>query len=106
MRLLGHMATTEVTPDTICNQAGHVALGYLYGTSETGFDPRTRDSARCILVWGANPSACGPHQDEHWLGEAQGTVVVVRPDQDADGGARRHPPGSRGRAPTRRWRSG
>ena len=39
MRLLGQMATTEVTPDTICNLAGHVALGYLYGTSETGFDP-------------------------------------------------------------------
>ena len=79
MRLLGQMAATEVTPDTICNLAGHVALGYLYGTSETGFDPRTRDGARCILVWGANPSACGPHQDEHWLGEAQGTVVVIDP---------------------------
>ena len=36
MRLLGAMGTTEVTPDTICNLAGHVALGYLYGTSETG----------------------------------------------------------------------
>lgn len=78
-RLLGAMGTTEVTPDTICNLAGHVALGYLYGTSETGFDPRTRDDARCVLVWGANPSACGPHQDEHWLGEAAGTVVVVDP---------------------------
>jgi anaerobic selenocysteine-containing dehydrogenase len=79
MRLLGAMGTTEVTPDTICNLAGHVALGYLYGTSETGFDPRTRDDARCIVVWGANPSACGPHQDEHWLGEAGATVVVVDP---------------------------
>jgi len=79
MRLLGAMGTTEVTPDTICNLAGHVALGYLYGTSETGFDPRTRDDARCIVVWGANPSACGPHQDEHWLGEAAATVVVVDP---------------------------
>jgi anaerobic selenocysteine-containing dehydrogenase len=79
MRLLGAMGTTEVTPDTICNLAGHVALGYLYGTSETGFDPRTRGDARCIVVWGANPSACGPHQDEHWLGEAAGTVVVVDP---------------------------
>ncbi len=38
-------------------------------------------SARCIVVWGANPSACGPHQDEHWLGEAQGTVVVIDPIQ-------------------------
>lgn len=79
MRLLGQMATTEVTPDTICNLAGHVALRYVYGTSETGFDPATRDGARCIVVWGANPSACGPHQDEHWLGEAQGTVVVIDP---------------------------
>jgi anaerobic selenocysteine-containing dehydrogenase len=79
MRLLGAMGTTEVTPDTICNLAGHVALGYLYGTSETGFDPRTRDDARCIVVWGANPSTCGPHQDEHWLGEARATVVVVDP---------------------------
>ncbi len=78
-RLLGRLGATEVTPDTICNNAGHAALGYVLGTSDTGFDPRTRDDARCILVWGANPSACGPHQDEHWLGEAASTVVVVDP---------------------------
>jgi anaerobic selenocysteine-containing dehydrogenase len=78
-RLLQRIGATEVTPDTICNNAGHAALRYMYGTSEVGFDPRTRDDARCILVWGANPSACGPHQDEHWLREAAATVIVVDP---------------------------
>jgi anaerobic selenocysteine-containing dehydrogenase len=78
-RLLQRIGATEVVPDTICNNAGHAALQYVYGTSELGFDPRTRDDARCILVWGANPSACGPHQDEHWLGNAAGRVIVVDP---------------------------
>ena len=44
-----------------------------------GFDPRSAADARCILVWGANPSASAPHQDEHWLSEAPGAVVVVDP---------------------------
>jgi anaerobic selenocysteine-containing dehydrogenase len=74
MRVLG---TREVDPDTICNKAGHVALQYLYGTSEDGFDPRTATDANCILVWGANPSASAPHQHEQWLPEAPGKVVVV-----------------------------
>ncbi|HEY2318371.1 MAG TPA: molybdopterin-dependent oxidoreductase [Solirubrobacteraceae bacterium] len=76
MRTLG---AREVDPDTICNKAGHVALGYLYGTSEDGFDPRTAEQAKCILVWGANPSTSAPHQDEHWLAEAPGRIVVVDP---------------------------
>ncbi|MGZ4313833.1 MAG: molybdopterin-containing oxidoreductase family protein [Solirubrobacteraceae bacterium] len=76
MRTLG---AREVDPDTICNKAGHVALEYLYGTSEDGFDPRTSQHAACLLVWGANPSTSAPHQDEHWLGEAPGRVVVVDP---------------------------
>ena len=76
MRALG---AREVDPDTICNQAGHVALGYLYGTSEDGFDPRTARDAACIMVWGANPSTSAPHQDEHWLSEAPGAVIVVDP---------------------------
>jgi anaerobic selenocysteine-containing dehydrogenase len=79
MRLMRRLGATEVAPDTICNDAGHTALGYLYGTSLDGFDPRTAADARCILVWGANPSASAPHQDEHWLGEAPGAVVVVDP---------------------------
>jgi anaerobic selenocysteine-containing dehydrogenase len=78
-RFFNRLGATEVEPDTICNNAGHVALRYVYGTSETGFDPRTARDAVCILVWGANPSASAPHQDEHWLGEAPGKVVVVDP---------------------------
>jgi anaerobic selenocysteine-containing dehydrogenase len=78
-RFFNRLGATEVDPDTICNNAGHVALGYLYGTSEDGFDPRTARDAACILVWGANPSASAPHQHEHWLPEAPGAVVVVDP---------------------------
>jgi anaerobic selenocysteine-containing dehydrogenase len=79
MRLMRRLGATEVAPDTICNDAGHVALGYVYGDSLDGFDPRTAADAGCILVWGANPSASAPHQHEHWLREAPGTVVVVDP---------------------------
>jgi anaerobic selenocysteine-containing dehydrogenase len=79
MRLMRGLGATEVAPDTICNDAGHTALTYLYGTSLDGFDPRGAADARCILVWGANPSASAPHQHEHWLAEAPGAVVVVDP---------------------------
>ena len=37
------------------------------------------------------PIGVRPHQDEHWLGEAQGTVVVVDPIKTPTG-ARGHPP--------------
>ncbi len=79
MRLMRRIGATEVAPDTICNDAGHTALGYVYGDSLDGFDPRTAAQARCILVWGANPSASAPHQHEHWLPEAPGAVLVVDP---------------------------
>jgi anaerobic selenocysteine-containing dehydrogenase len=78
-RFFNRLGATEVDPDTICNKAGHVALEYTYGTSVDGFDPRTAGDAACILVWGANPSACAPHQQEHWLAEAPGEVIVVDP---------------------------
>ncbi|HUE25857.1 MAG TPA: molybdopterin-dependent oxidoreductase, partial [Solirubrobacteraceae bacterium] len=78
-RFFNRLGATEVDPDTICNKAGHVALEYLYGTSLDGFDPRTARDAACILVWGANPSASAPHQHEHWLPEAPGSVIVVDP---------------------------
>lgn len=78
-RFFNRLGATEVDPDTVCNKAGHVALKYLYGTSLEGFDPRTARDATSILVWGANPSACAPHQHEHWLPEAPGKVVVVDP---------------------------
>lgn len=77
MRFMRRLGAREVDPDTICNKAGHVALDYLYGTSEDGFDPRSASDAACILVWGANPAASAPHQHEHWLPEAPGRVVVV-----------------------------
>lgn len=77
MRFLRRLGAREVDPDTICNKAGHVALEYLYGTSMDGFDPRAAADAACILVWGANPSVSAPHQDEHWLPEAPGRVIVV-----------------------------
>src|SRR6202521_3564967 len=79
MRFFNRLGATEVDPDTICNKAGHVALEYVWGTSLVGFDPRSAADAGCILVWGAHPSASAPHQHEHWLPEAPGTVVVVDP---------------------------
>jgi anaerobic selenocysteine-containing dehydrogenase len=79
MRFFNRFGATEVVPDSICNLAGHVALGYVYGTSADGFDPRTARDAACIMVWGANPSASAPHAHEHWLGEAPGTKIVVDP---------------------------
>ena len=83
MRLMRALGATEVAPDTICNDAGHAALGYVYGTSLDGFDPRTATDASCILVWGANPSASAPHQHEHWLSEHPCPVVVVDPVRTA-----------------------
>jgi anaerobic selenocysteine-containing dehydrogenase len=79
MRFFNRLGATEVSPDTICNMAGHVALHYMYGTSMSGFDPRTGGDAACILVWGANPSASGPHVQEHWLAKLPGKVVVIDP---------------------------
>jgi anaerobic selenocysteine-containing dehydrogenase len=79
MRFFHRLGATEVTPDTICNMAGHVALRYLYGSSVDGFDPRAADDAACIVVWGANPHASAPHAHEYWLPEARGKVVVVDP---------------------------
>ncbi len=78
-RFFNRLGATEVSPDTICNMAGHVALHYVYGTSVSGFDPRTGERAACVVVWGANPSASGPHVQEHWLEKLPGKVVVIDP---------------------------
>jgi anaerobic selenocysteine-containing dehydrogenase len=82
-RFFNRLGATEVSPDTICNMAGHVALHYVYGTSLNGFDPRTGDASACILVWGANPSSSGPHVQEHWLEKFPGKVVVIDPVRTA-----------------------
>jgi anaerobic selenocysteine-containing dehydrogenase len=79
MRFFNKLGATEVNPDTICNMAGHVALNYMYGTSLNGFDPRMVDKAECIVVWGGNPSASGPHVNQHWLNEAKAKVIVIDP---------------------------
>lgn len=79
LRFFNRLGATEIDPDTICNNAGHVALDYVYGTSLDGFDPRTARDSGCILVWGANPSASAPHQHEHWLPESPAQVIVVDP---------------------------
>jgi anaerobic selenocysteine-containing dehydrogenase len=86
-RFFARLGATEVNPDTICNMAGHVALSYMYGTSLHGFDPRMVEWSECILVWGANPAASGPHVQQHWLGEARGKVVVVDPVRTATAAA-------------------
>jgi len=79
LRFFNRLGATEVEPDTICNNAGHVALGYVYGSSVTGFDPKSASAAGCIVVWGANPSASAPHAHKHWLRETEAKVVVIDP---------------------------
>ncbi len=79
LRFFRRLGATEVDPDSVCNKAGHVALDYMYGSSVTGFDPRSARDAACIVVWGANPSASAPHAHDDWLPEAPGRVIVVDP---------------------------
>jgi anaerobic selenocysteine-containing dehydrogenase len=79
MRFFHRLGAAEVDPDTICNAAGHQAWELMFGDSNTGFDPRTVDDAACILIWGANPSHCGPHTHEHWFAGAAARKIVVDP---------------------------
>ena len=82
-RFFNRLGATEVDPDSICNAAGHVALGYILGSSTIGFDPRTAKDAACIMVWGANPSSSAPHAHKHWLKESPARVIVVDPVRTA-----------------------
>ncbi len=79
LRFFHRLGATEVEPDTICNMAGHVAWGLLFGNSSVGFDPRTAADSRCILVWGANPAHSAPHAHKHWLPESPAHKIVVDP---------------------------
>jgi anaerobic selenocysteine-containing dehydrogenase len=79
LRFFNHIGATEIEPDSICNLSGHVALNYVLGNSATGFDPRTATESQCLIVWGGNPSASGPHVDKHWLAEFPGTLIVIDP---------------------------
>ena len=79
MRFFHRLGAVEVEPDTICNNAGHYGLSYVLGTSVDGFDPRSIRDSRCVVVWGANPSASAPHAHDHWLKESPGPVIVIDP---------------------------
>ena len=78
-RFFARLGAAEAIPDTICNNAGHVALDYTFGDSRAGFDPRTAKDSACILVWGANPGHSAPHAHKHWLKESPAKIVVVDP---------------------------
>ncbi len=79
LRLFNAIGATEVDPDSVCNKAGHLALGWTLGDSLAGFDPRDSARAACILVWGANPSTSAPHTDRYWLAETPARVIAVDP---------------------------
>lgn len=79
LRFFNRIGATEVDPDTVCNKAGHAALQLMYGESTRGFDPRTIDGARSLLIWGANPSASAPHVHQHWFAKARIPRIVVDP---------------------------
>ena len=78
-RFFNHIGAIEIDPDTVCNKAGHVAWGYVFGDSCNGFDPRTVKDSKCVMVWGANPSASAPHVHKLWLKEADATTIVIDP---------------------------
>src|ERR1700687_5970570 len=93
MRFFNRLGASEVEPDSICNLAGHVALDLVFGSSYTGFDPRTARDAACILVWGANPSVLAPHAHKHWLAESPARKIVIDPVRHATAAAADlHPP--------------
>ncbi|MGH6932044.1 MAG: molybdopterin-containing oxidoreductase family protein, partial [Dongiaceae bacterium] len=83
MRFFNRLGASEVEPDSICNAAGHRALEYMYGTSYVGFDPRTARDAKCLMLWGINPSASAPHAHKHWFKEATARKIVVDPVRHA-----------------------
>ena len=83
LRFFNRLGATEVDPDTICNNAGHVALEYVYGSSSMGFDPRSITDSQCLVVWGANPSACAPHVHKYWLEDRANKLIVIDPVRHA-----------------------
>ncbi len=78
-RFFSVLGATEAIPDSVCNNAGHAAWGYVFGTSAEGFDPRQAKRSACIVVWGANPSHSAPHAHKQWLKESPAKIVVIDP---------------------------
>lgn len=90
LRLFNRIGATEVDPDTVCNKVGHAVLEMVFGDSLEGFDPRTASDSRTLLIWGANPSHCAPHQDRVFIEAARrrGAKIIVV-DPSGHGAARR-----------------
>jgi anaerobic selenocysteine-containing dehydrogenase len=86
-RFFNRLGASEIEPDSICNLAGHVALDLVFGSSYTGFDPRTARDSACILVWGANPSSSAPHAHKQWLPESPAQKIVIDPIRHATAAA-------------------
>jgi anaerobic selenocysteine-containing dehydrogenase len=86
-RFFNRLGASEIEPDSICNLAGHVALDLVFGSSYTGFDPRTARESACILVWGANPSSSAPHAHKQWLPESGARKIVIDPIRHATAAA-------------------
>jgi len=78
-RFFNRLGATEVDPDTVCNKAGHVVLADMFGTSMSGFDPDQLANARCLVIWGANPSHSGPHLHANWMKSTGAELIVVDP---------------------------
>ena len=78
-RFFNRLGATEVDPDTVCNKAGHVVLADMFGTSLSGFDPEQIANARCLMVWGANPSHSAPHMHSGWVKSTGAALIVVDP---------------------------
>lgn len=78
-RFFNRLGATEVDPDTVCNKAGHVALADMFGTSMAGFDPDQLANARCLVIWGANPSHSAPHLHSNWMKSTGARLIVVDP---------------------------
>ena len=78
-RFFNRLGATEVDPDTVCNKAGHVVLADMFGTSLSGFDPDQLANARCLMIWGANPSHSAPHMHSGWIRSADTRLIVIDP---------------------------
>ena len=69
----------------ICNKAGHVALDYMYGSSLTGFDPRTAQGRRLHPGVGRQPVGLGAARPQALAAGVAGPKIVVDPMRHADG---------------------
>src|SRR5260221_6930622 len=79
IRFFNQLGATEVDPDTVCNKAGHVVLADMFGTSLSGFDPEQLPNAKCLMIWGANPSHSAPHMHRYWVKSSNTPIIAIDP---------------------------